>query len=171
MVLAPVALVCAFYLGGCTTGGPLQNRAVSGGLPSLWPAVLPWGPHHPSEGSQLQDVYGAVLHKQRPHHPSEGSQLVGRGDLGRYGLVLITPQRDRNPRRWWRVTVMVRSSSPLRGIATRCGRRGWRSGRVLITPQRDRNLRLSAWPPDPRRSSSPLRGIATPGGSPPCAPR
>ena len=165
MVLAPVALVCAFYLGGCTTGGPLQKRLVSGGLPLLWPAALPWGPHHPSEGSQpraparratrrrsssplrgiaTRRVGAAPRAGCRPHHPSEGSQLVLPRRPAAGHRCPHHPSEGSQPQGGDGGTQrQVVSSSPLRGIATSLGR--WHAGAAAA-------------------SSSPLRGIATKGG-------
>jgi len=144
MVPAPVALVCAFYQGGCTTGGPLQNRAVSGGLPSLWPAALPWGPHHPSEGSQQLDpadlavgvaesssplggiatrfARDTALGIAGPHHPSEGSQHL----VTHFSPLTYVPTCPHHPSEGSQL-IRVSVSGAL-------------GSRVLITPRRDRNL-------------------------------
>ena len=147
------------------------------------------GPHRPYEGSQLVTAPDERGYFDVLIAPTRGRNLPTPEERLRGLHVLIAPTRGRNshvhtdedesqrphrpyegsqPRMYrpWYRSDGVRSSSPLRGVATHLWRVvRIRLRRVLIAPTRGRNTSAPKVWACPRASSSPLRGVATrPGG-------
>ncbi len=117
---------------------PTRGRNVGGRVQT---AACSCSPHRPYEGSQPAAVDGALGEVPRPHRPYEGSQLPdvdpGAAAPG------ARPHRPYEGSQRGNVRVLrraLRSSSPLRGVATpRSGAGSPRCAQVLIAPTRGRN--------------------------------
>ncbi len=167
-----------------TLGSSSPLRGLATVLLHMERAVMS-GPHRPCEGWQLGGEVDLWCGCGRPHRPCEGWQRVhtasraarlGRGPHrpceGWQHREPASGDRDGfSPHRpcegWQRETGSVvsspgRSSSPLRGLATRCGRVRCRGRTKSSSPLRGLATRAATCTrPSPCWSSSPLRGLAT----------